>query len=329
MTREQKFSLMAMQTSRAMMDMSWMTNLTGLMDGLSSTSVGSFDSFWQKQTASFIKSAIYPKIVDQTVQFIDYKSGNPRHDSGTMMGKILKDVPIVRDRYNRMLNAVGEPVLYDPVQMMSDATSDPFWEFVVNNNAFIGKPSQKKIKIYDDINKTDRFLTDDEYYDYIRLTGSAIKSRIESEVMGQNMKQEDVKDAVDKIKQEERKRVTTEMFGWGDFRMKHPDQWLVLRDKGGLQNPMASKKVNIGGELRPLTQEELKRFNEIAVEKYAEMVIPYLKNTPESDKEPIAERPDGKSIFTINTERMWDGARASATADIIDWISKNESSKPK
>ena len=135
-----------------------------------------------------------------------------------------------------MLNAVGEPVMYDPVQMMSDDKEDPFWTFIVENNAYIGKPSQKKLIVHDDIKKTDRFLDDNEYFDYIRLTGSAIKKRIEEEVMGQNMSPKDVRDAIDKIKSDERERVRVEMFGWGDFHMKHPDQWPESRSKKGSAN---------------------------------------------------------------------------------------------
>ena len=168
-----------MQTSRAMLDNTALTNLAGLLDALNAENLGSFQSFWQKMGVSMAKSAIYPKLIEQTVQAIDKLTDTPRRDSNTFWGKVLKDVPIARNGYNTLLNAVGEPVQYDPVVMLGTAKEDKFWQFIVDNNAYIGKPSQKSLKVYDDINEVERFLDDDEYFDYIRLSGSAIKERIE------------------------------------------------------------------------------------------------------------------------------------------------------
>jgi hypothetical protein len=323
---QHKLQFLLMQTSRAMMDMSWMASLTGLLEALSAKNLGSFDNFWQKMGVSMAKSAIYPKLIEQVVQSYDKVMDIPRKDSNTFWGKVLRDVPVARNAYNTMLNAVGEPVQYDPVMMTDYETLDPFWKFIVDNNAFIGKPSQKQLKVYDDINKIERLLDDDEYYEYIRLSGSAIKERIENEVMGKNMPMEDVKEEVSKIKAEERARTKIEMFGWGDFRTNHPEEWLIIRDGMALQLPRKYKEAWIGGEKRMLTPDELKKLNEMAMVEYARDIVPYLETLDQSQRIPIENHPEGLSQFDIYIKKVWEGSVAVSLANLVYEI---ESKNPK
>lgn len=229
------------QTMSAMSDMSWMASAAGLMEALSSNDIKTFDRWWQNMAMSTGKSVMYPKLAEQIVQMIDNATMNPRKDATGLTGKMLKDIPIARKGYNDMLNAVGEPIMYDPYMMIEKETTDPFWNYVVKNNAWIGKPTQKATMVFD--GEVERGLTDDEYYQYIRLSGQAIRNRIENEVMTKELPQEEVVRAVNSIKTEERKRAREMMFGWSGLRTEYPEAWAFLT-KNNLLPTRSTVKIN-------------------------------------------------------------------------------------
>lgn len=233
------------KTATAIADMSWMSSVSGLLDAVSSDNITDFDRWWEKTMISMGKSVAYPKLAEQTIQIIDYFSKNPRKEASGIIGKIAKDTPITRKGMNDMLNAVGDPVMYDPFMLVETETSDPFWNYVVKHNAWIGKPSQKSIQVYDDKIGKERGLTDNEYYQYVRLSGKAIKDRIVNEVISKELSEEEIKREVDGIKTEERKKAREMMFGWGEVRMANPELWSFLVDNNLLP---ARGSVTIGGK---------------------------------------------------------------------------------
>jgi hypothetical protein len=183
-----------------------------------------------------------------------------------------------------MLNAIGEPVHYDLIQMLGAVKHDPFWDYIDEHNLTIGKP-QAKTPIYDDINKVERGMTNDEYYEFIKKSGQEIKRRVTEEIMTKNLSEDDIQKGVLNIKTEVRNKFRTELFGWGQLRHDHESDWMLMKNNDALQIPRNSVKITIGkekirfGEEKGVPSKELEDFNNIAIEEYRKKVIKYLRNS--------------------------------------------------
>jgi hypothetical protein len=288
------------KTATALSDMSWMASVSGLLDALSADNIGDFDRWWQRLLTSTSKSVIYPKLAEQIVQIIDTFSENPRKDATGLTGKIMKDIPIARNQYNDMLNAVGEPVMYDPFMMIETEKQDPFWNFIIKNNAWIGKPSQKSVQVYDDVQGVERGLTDDEYYQYIRLSGQAIKNRIENEVMPKDLPPEEIVKTIDGIKSEERKKAREMMFGWSEVRATNPEFWKFIV-KNDLLPTRGSVKIN---DKSITDKDELADYWKDVEKQFAK----FMKNV--KDK-PLTEK--SKGVWKDAVDNKWAMAREITT----------------
>lgn len=298
-------------------DMTWVTQLTGLLDAISATSLSDVENYFQRMKQTTVKGIIYPKMIEQTVQLIDYVQKNPRRESLSTWGKIMKDIPIVRDEYYTMLNAAGEPVLFDPFQMVSSVESDPYWDYLARHNIFIGKP-QKKVSFYDGEKEIERTFTDEEYYNYVLTSGQEIKRRIMEEVVPKEFTEEQIKRETDNIKNEVRQKTKVEMFGWGEFRMSNPDKWKMLKENNAIQVPVTSPIEWMTDEGKTLaTPEEMSKYNKKAMNYYSQYMDEYLKSDAPNDKKEINET-TGETWFYTTVKSLWQMAREDAKYEIIE-----------
>jgi hypothetical protein len=263
---------------------------------------------------------------------IDYMSSNPRKAASTLGGKIAKDIPIVRDKYNVMLNAVGDPVMYDPFQMVSETKADPFWDYVNEHAINVGKPNQKE-KIYIDLEGIERGMTDDEYYNFVRTSGKEIKRRIMDDVMPKELSDEDIKKEVSNIKSDVRSKTKTEMFGWGDYRSNYPEKWNKLLTNGVVQVPPTSNVSWIGEDKKgntvreTLTDDEMKGFNKKAMEFYGDMAIEYLNSRDAIEDKKNFDVVTGGSVFDATVTLIWSDAKEQAKGELIENRGKTNSAK--
>jgi len=324
----------------AMSDMTWMTTVAGLMESLSSKDESTFIGYWKRTAASAVKGFIYPKFVEQTKQMIDDHSSNPRKYSSSLWGKILKDMPVLNNKFPVQYNAFGEPVVFDAVQMMETGTSDPYAKYIAENLYIDGKtlgiPDQKEKAnmIYDDNKKIERPMNDFEYMDYVREIGLRTKERIMSELMVKpNLSREEIQKEVDSIKSETRKLVRQEMFGWGDFRLENPEGWELLRKNRAVQIPVSlPKEGELSSEIKwktdegevAATREEVQQFNKTAIKYYFEMVESYLGEEPSKTGRNEAT---GEFIYIETLKKLWQSAREGAKGAIIE--AREESKKAK
>lgn len=307
MSTSEIFQAIVFKTASAMSDMSWMTSLAGVLDAMSSENLADSDRFLKNFFSSTIKGAIYPKLIEQVAQMIDEGMQNPRKEGTGFMGKIARDLPIARKGMNDMLNATGDPVMYDPYMMTSKDVSDPFWNYVVDHNAWIGKPSQKGTQVYDDKTGEERGLTDDEYYQYVRLSGQAIKLRILNEVMTEDLSDEDIKRSVDGIKSTERKKAREMMFGWSGVRDSNPKLWSFLVDNDLLPTrgsvKIGGKTISDNKELDAYWKDVEKMFGEFLSE------VPSDKLTKEEKavwKDEVVDLMWGMAQDAVKTQRESD-----------------------
>jgi hypothetical protein len=286
------------------------------MSALAAKNPGQAESFLKNLTTSTAKSFVYPKLAEQITQVIDAAQKNPKHDASSWLGKIMRDMPVVRNKYNVMLNAVGEPIKVDPLQMIGSVKEDPFWEYLTDKNISIGKPDQKRI-IYDDISKTERGMTDDEYYHFVKTTGAEIKERIENEVIKENLPDDDARKAVNQIKTDTRKMMMVEMFGWGDFRNDDPKTWELLKESEALQVPKSYIDIKDDkGKKQRLTPEQLKDVNKEAMSIYGGLVKGYLQNKAQVQADKKPNETTGIAPFETITTAYWNGALLKAKANM-------------
>lgn len=324
-------ALSAWKGIRVINDMTWAASLNNLMSAMNEKTPDKAESQLKNLTTSTAKGFIYPKIAEQTVQLYDAVMENPRHESSTLMGRIFRDIPIVRNKYNVMLNAVGEPVKYDAFPMFGKQKEDPFWDYMAKTNATIGKPRQN-VPIYDDVNNIERGMTDQEYFDFVRISGAEIKRRIEEEVMGKGLPEKDAINEINNIKNEERKRTQQEMFGWGNIRMNNPEDWQLIKNNGAVRVTPSYVDVVllINGKDKKvrLNPEQLKEYNNIAMEEYRKGIVPYLKNknTVQRDKETIDPK-QGISDFYLRTDEDWAYARKVAKDLMEEKLQRIENNK--
>jgi hypothetical protein len=204
--------------------------------------------------------------------------------------------------------------------MVSNVKHDPFWDFLDKHNITIGKP-QAKTPIYDDINKIERGMTDDEYYEFIKKSGQEIKRRITDEVISKNLPDDDVEKEITNIKTEVRNQFKTELFGWGQLRSEHPNDWKILRDNDALQVPKSSEELKLGkekmriGSKNGVPSKELEDLNSAAMETYRGLVLKYLQNTETVSKDKTKFDPQThKSNYEIKIDDMWRASIATARA---------------
>jgi hypothetical protein len=316
-------------------DMTWASTVNSLMGALSTGDVNKGASLINNLATSTAKGFIYPKLLEQTVQAYDAIQKNPRKEAQGLIGKITRDLPIVRKQYNPMLNVVGEPVYYDLVQMAGKVKHDPFWDYVDKHNVFIGKP-MAKTPIYDDINKVERGMTDDEYYEFIKKSGQEIKQRITDEVMTKDLSEDDIKKEITNIKTEVRNKFKTELFGWGQLRQQNPSDWKLLRDNDALQVPKSSQEITIGkdkirlGEKGGIPTKELEDFNNIAIEEYRKRIINYLRSPERVKRDKAKTIPDKEiSVFEEKISGIWSESLSIAKDKTTRAIKEVEKTKGK
>jgi len=307
-------------------DMTWASSLNALQDAMKAKEPGQAQAYFTNLVASTSKSFVYPKIAEQITQVIDAAIENPRKDTKTLFGRMRRDIPIVRNKYNDMLNAVGQPVIYDPLQMISTEKDDPFWTYLAEKNITIGKPNAKEI-FYDDITKTERAMTDDEYYNFVKTSGQEIRRRIEEDVMAKNLSNKEAKQEVTNIKSQVRKQVKTEMFGWGEFRATDEEAWGILNDYGAIPVPQTSiQDVTISEkETYEFTEEDITTINNNAIKSYSKEMIKYI-NSKDGQRTSTSPRPiimtnEGRVFeFDYIQNQIWAGAKRQAKEERLNKV---------
>ena len=71
---------------------------------------------------------------------------------------------------------MGEPVVADVDKLTSNVKSDPLWDLLGEKKTYVGVPSIKTVTIYDPTTEKERFLTQDEYYKFVKVRGEYLKS---------------------------------------------------------------------------------------------------------------------------------------------------------
>jgi hypothetical protein len=131
-----------------------------------------------KKTAGAI---LLPNFYTQTAQKISEIMDIPQKDiKDTYLGRMLRDVPVARDKYNNMINALGDEVTYDTDLMFSTEKGKPedkLWKLVIDKKQTIGTPTAPET--YVDKNNQEVQVTDEQAYKFAKIRGGYIKKALE------------------------------------------------------------------------------------------------------------------------------------------------------
>ncbi|OQB07462.1 MAG: hypothetical protein BWY21_01631 [Parcubacteria group bacterium ADurb.Bin216] len=106
-----------------------------------------------------------------------------------------------------------------------------------------------------------------------------------------------------------RRRADSEMFRWSTFQQTVPAKWKVLLDNDAVPIPSATKIVKMGSKSFNLEPDDVRKLNEMALDRYAERLTPYI----EGNKDRLVElkkvnEKTGKIPFVEKANDTWDDA---------------------
>ena len=132
-----------------------------------------------KKTAGGI---LLPNFYTQTAQKISEIMDIPQKDiKETYLGRMLRDVPVARNKYNNMINAFGDEVTYDTDLMFSTEKGKPedkLWKLVIDKKQTIGSATAPET--YIDKSGKEVQVTDEQGYQFAKIRGTFIKKYLEN-----------------------------------------------------------------------------------------------------------------------------------------------------
>jgi hypothetical protein len=160
-------SAYAFQSSASgIMDMSFLTGLSGFMAALSSSSNPENISDRFLKAAGTTATSGIPNLFKQLDKLYDPTV----YDSKTVSAAILKDIPIVK-RYVGLkpkLNVFGQDIEKVGNRFYGPTSTDPVWQFMAKHRVFAPGVS-KDVKFPDGT-----LMTDDQAYEFIQISGKTV-----------------------------------------------------------------------------------------------------------------------------------------------------------
>jgi len=155
-----------------------MSFLSGIDQVMKMIEPGSAESSGRK-LQSYVTRTASTIAVPSLLKQIDRTFDPNIHDNATIQEGLLRETPIASRLVKPKINLLGEPIKQTtgPVSIFfSKSLSDPVWKLIVDNEAFISKPSNRT-EMGRGVKK--RRMTEDEYYEYVKESGQTIRKMIE------------------------------------------------------------------------------------------------------------------------------------------------------
>lgn len=182
-------------------DMTFLKGVSEFMGSFNKENPMASANYWKRFAASTIKGYVVPNLLTQTTK--EYQAANdiPMKEGKTFTAYLVKDLPIARNSLNDMVDALGDPIIADTDRLTSETETDPVWDLIIKNEAWIGRVNQKTLKYFDPTTETERQLTDDEYYIFAKKRGQLIKEYILENMDDlQSMSKGEVQDFISRYK---------------------------------------------------------------------------------------------------------------------------------
>jgi hypothetical protein len=182
-------------------DMTFLKGISEFLGSFSQAEATKDKGYFSKYLTNLAKGFVVPNIVTQTSRLIQEQFELPMKEANDAWEQMYRDIPIARNDLNDMINGLGETVVPNMNRWVNKETHDPIWSLIVENNAWISKPS-KDVLVYGEDGKA-RKLTNQEYYDYAKLRGQKLKKSIEDNLVYlQGLGKEDVQEEISRYKEQ-------------------------------------------------------------------------------------------------------------------------------
>jgi hypothetical protein len=209
---EKKVSIIMFGTIRYVMDMSFLQSLSSFFDTFSQNNRGGASTFFSKAKQSVgntAKSVIIPNAFTQASRSMQEIMDMPIKRANGTFDQMIRDMPILRDHLGNIYDALGDPVVPNQIERfiplkpspIEDTDASKLWGIIIENNAWIGRPSRGTQKLNGDS------MTDEEFDRFALLSGQLTKKKLlqkYSRLLRED-DQEKVKDMISDIKRDARK----------------------------------------------------------------------------------------------------------------------------
>ena len=171
----------AMLTASSIMDQSFLSGMKDFLSIFDQNKEGAGEEYVKRLIASTASTYAVPNFVKQFNQLI---SEGKMYEAKTLKEMFLRNIGVAQDitGLRQRVNLLGEPVkkdgLFDWLKGV-EVKDSPVWQMIVENSAFISKPSQNTIIRDPKMDYKERAMTPDEFYEYVRRSGQRIKMILE------------------------------------------------------------------------------------------------------------------------------------------------------
>lgn len=212
-----KYAVAATYTIRTFFDMTFLSSMNTLLTGVMNPQDENATDNAVNSVIKTTKNFVVPNFYNQSFKAVQDITEMPNKEvKGNPEAEFLKNFPVIRDRYNNQLNALGDPVTptMDKFWHHGDPV-DPVWKMLVDKELYnLSLPSKKSLstidpekkrkyekehrtrlyreegekKITDSRGKTvpaselESVLTDDEYYLFALERGKEIKNKLRADM---------------------------------------------------------------------------------------------------------------------------------------------------
>lgn len=169
----------ALQYTKDMTALKGAANFLAALDSKNPTNIGKFIA--TQSAASATGYLPFAALEAQLVKDYDAAQGNGKKQALTFSDKLIQNIPVARGLLGDAIDQFGDPVPQDTDRLFSaPPTRDPqtqaLWDYLTDNGLFISVPPRTLSQtILDATRRTERNMTDEEYYRFMQERGKLIK----------------------------------------------------------------------------------------------------------------------------------------------------------
>lgn len=130
------------------------------------------------------KTLVQPNLYTQIARSVQDAFEIPNKDvRGDIMGELMKDIPVLRDRSFDRINALGEPVVPDGGilrRFFSGVDDDPVWSLFKEKGYALNAPSPKAVTVPDRQTGEPVPASEEQVQEFYKLRGSFIRKYVET-----------------------------------------------------------------------------------------------------------------------------------------------------
>jgi hypothetical protein len=183
-TLGQRVALSSWDAMKNIGDMTWVGSAAPLMGAMAENNPNGAIKTLTQTVQNSAKSFLIPNAYTQARQKIEQVFNMPQKETNNAWQVLIKDVPFARNAMNDRINVLGDPVVKDVDILSSSQNLDPVWKYLFDKKGWIAPVNKNTLIVFDDSIGEDRPATEDEFYEFSKQRGQAIKNNIQDFIDG-------------------------------------------------------------------------------------------------------------------------------------------------